>query len=48
MSALILSILATFVACVAAAAQVISLGRQRKYAMTQALFQLQLCRAGYL
>lgn len=42
MSALILSILATFVACVAAAAQVISLGRQRKYAMTQALFQLQL------
>jgi len=42
MSALILSILAIFIASVTAAAQVISLRRQRKYAMTQALFQLQL------
>jgi hypothetical protein len=42
MSALILSTLAVFVAGITAAAEVISLRRQRQYAMTQALFELQL------
>lgn len=42
MSALILSILAVFIAGITAAAEVISLRRQRKHAMTQALFELQL------